>query len=572
MLVELRIENLAVIEHAVPQFGPGFNAITGETGAGKSVLLGALSLVLGNRGDLDLIRAGSERAVAAAVFQGFENVDLAVLDGLAIEREDVLVLSRELATTGRSVARINSAVAAVATLRDVGERLLEVHGQGSSSRWLREAEQRTGLDDFGGQKIAAARAKVSQLWDRRSLTQSELSRLRTLRAVERSELEQAGLDLAELDAASIRQGEDLDLARERERLLHVARLREGAARLHEAITGEAGETEGAVGEIATALQVSRAVRGVDPELDSAADQAEEVVTVLQELQLQLGSYLDHLPDDARRLDAVEERLALLERLARRYGGSLEGALGRQQQARALVGDRGGLDLELRRLEAEASELDHALALANGHLTELREVAAQRLQAAVTEDLRQMLMPHASFAIRLWQRDEDDGLQTPSGNRVECSRDGWDRVSFELAANSGDSRRPLADAASGGELARVALALLARISHSSGVGTVVFDEIDQGLGGEAANRVGELLRKVSERRQVICVTHLAPIAARADTHLTVVKSDEGGHARSRVQSVDGAARVDELARLLAGDATPGVARSHAAELLQSVGNR
>jgi DNA repair protein RecN (Recombination protein N) len=240
--------------------------------------------------------------------------------------------------------------------------------------------------------------------------------------------------------------------------------------------------------------------------------------------------------------------------------------------RALVGERGGLDLELRRLEIESVGFDDELGRESLHLTELRSVAAARLQAAVTKDLRQMLMPHASFAIRLWQREEDDGLPTPAGARVECSREGWDRVSFELAANSGDPCRPLADAASGGELARVALALLARISHSSGVGTVVFDEIDQGLGGEAANRVGELLRKVAERRQVICVTHLAPIAARADTHIRVVKTDEGGHVRSQVQPVQDAERVDELARLLAGDATPGAARSHAAELLQAVGSR
>ena len=433
------------------------------------------------------------------------------------------------------------------------------------------AGQRTGLDDFGGDNISAARAQVAEIWDRRALVRSELSRLSGLRAVERSELEQAGLDLAELVAASIHEDEDLELTQERERLVHVARLRDAAVHLHAALTGE-GEAEGAAGQIAAALQLSRAMHGVDPELDSATDQAEEVVTVLQELQLQLGSYLDHLPDDARRLDSVEERLALLERLARRYGGSLEAALARLEEARALVGERGGLDLELRRLEIESAGLDDELGRSSVHLTELRTGAAERLQAAVTEDLGQMLMPHASFAIRLWQREDLDGLPTPGGARVECSREGWDRVSFELAANSGDPCRPLAEAASGGELARVALALLARISHSSGVGTVVFDEIDQGLGGEAANRVGELLRKVAERRQVICVTHLAPIAARADTHIRVVKTDEGGHVRSQAQPVQDSDRVDELARLLAGDATPGAARSHAAELLQAVGSR
>ena len=243
---------------------------------------------------------------------------------------------------------------------------------------------------------------------------------------------------------------------------------------------------------------------------------------------------------------------------------------RRDEAAALLRERGGLALDLSRLQVEAAALEKELGQACADLSELRSEAAGKLQRAVTEDLHSMLMPNAQFLIRLWQREDAAGVVGLDGACWECSQEGWDRVSFDLAANSGDRPRPLGEAASGGELARVALALLARLSHQSGVGAVVFDEIDQGLGGEAANRVGDLLRKVAETRQVICVTHLAPIAARASTHLRVVKSDRDGRAQSEVAVLAGAARVDELARLLAGEATPGAARHHAAELLAAVG--
>jgi len=564
VLAELRIENLAVIERATASFGPGLNVITGETGAGKSVLLAALALALGNRGDPDLIRAGSERALVAAAFT--ELGAAADLADLGIAAEEVLVLSRELASNGRSASRINSALAPAASLREAGERLLEVHGQGSSSRWLREAEQRVGLDGFAGAE--SARATVSGLWERRVLLLAEHQRLVGLRDLERSELDLAERDLAELGPAGLRPGEDVELRQERERLVHGARLGEAAQLLYQAVGGEPGV--GAAEQLAGALQASRGVRGIDPELDAVLGQAEEVVQVLQELELQLGSYIHHLPDDAARLAETEERLALLERLARRHGGSLAAALERRAAAAALLQERGGLELDLGRIQLQEAELDLELGRACGHLSELRERAGERLAQAVTADLHRMLMPNARFLIRLWRRPADAGVPDSEGIRWECSRDGWDRVSFELAANSGDQPRPLAEAASGGELARVALALLARLSRESGVATVVFDEIDQGLGGEAANRVGDLLLKVAHGRQVICVTHLAPIAARAATHLRVVKREQGGRARSEVSTLAGEARVDELARLLAGDATPGIARHHAAELLAAVG--
>jgi DNA repair protein RecN (Recombination protein N) len=565
VLIELRVENLAVMERADCAFGPGLNAITGETGAGKSVLLAALQLALGGRADPGLVRAGSERASAHAVFS--DPPPAAALDQLGVEPGDVLVLGRELQASGRSTARVNAQAVPVSIVRELGEDLLEVHGQGSSSHWLRESQQREGVDAYGGDALLAKRARVAELFDRRQLALQELTRLRGLQDQEQRELERAVADLDELSAAALVAGEDRQLLSERDRLLHASRLRAAAEQLHLAAGG--GDLDPSGPSLAAALQQARAVAGIDPELDRAAAQAEEAQVLLQELVLQLSSYLDHLPDDNARLGEVEERLALLERLARRHGGSLSAAIARRDEAARSVAERGGLHGRLRALEEELQALEVGLGAACSELSSLREVAARELELAVTNDLRQMLMPHARFSVRLWRQPKPDGIAAPDGTTVELEREGWDRVSFELAPNRGDQPRPLRETASGGELARVALALLSHLSRRSGVGTVVFDEIDQGLGGEAANRVGELMRQVSASRQVICVTHLAPIAARATTHLVVVKQEGGKGVTSQVETVGGDERIVELARLLAGEATPVVARRHAQELLLAV---
>jgi DNA repair protein RecN (Recombination protein N) len=291
---------------------------------------------------------------------------------------------------------------------------------------------------------------------------------------------------------------------------------------------------------------------------------------LRELQLSFSSYVTQLPDDSRQLADAEERLELLERLARRHGGSLDLALARRDEAASLLQavDEGQGDLE--RLAAELTELETRLVKESAELSALRKRVAKSLARAVTADLRRMLMPKAEFQVRIWQVEDRDGLPGSGGSRVASGPTGWDRVSFDLSANPGDPARPLSDVASGGELSRVALALLSHLTRESGVSTVVFDEIDQGLGGEAANRVGDLMREVADRHQVICITHLAPIAARADRHLVVAKSEREGRPYSEVVEVDGSRRVEELARLLAGEATPGAARAHAEELLLAVG--
>ncbi|HEY6538525.1 MAG TPA: DNA repair protein RecN [Candidatus Dormibacteraeota bacterium] len=570
MLVELRVENLAVIERTVARFGARFNAITGETGAGKSVLLSALGLALGNRGDPDLVRRGADRALSSAVFTDPPPGVDGTCQALGVAVEDTLVLTRELSASGRGTARANGATVPAASLRDLGGQLVDVQGQGASTLWLREAEQRLALDSLGGAEASARLARVGELWDRRQ--QLEVARLRLLELSERQrgELERARLDLAELEAADPKPGEDAQLGQERDRLLHAGRLREAAAGLRLSVAG-AGPELGAADRLAAALHGARAVRGIDAQLDQLLEQADTSVANLRDLQLGFSSYVAQLPDDSRRLGEVEERLDLLGRLARRHGGSLEAALSRLEEARAVLQAVGGGEGELDRLGAELAETEAELGRECHLLSQQRAELARKLARRVTADLRRMLMPKAEFRVRIWQVEDEAGIPAPGGGRLAAGSGGWDRVSYDLAANPGDPPRPLAEVASGGELSRVALALLSHLTRESGVSTVVFDEIDQGLGGEAANRVGDLLREVAGHHQVICITHLAPIAARADSHLVVAKSEREGRPYSEVVAVEGGERVDELARLLAGEATPGAARVHAEQLLLAVGS-
>jgi DNA repair protein RecN (Recombination protein N) len=570
VLLELRVENLAVIERTEARFGPHFNAITGETGAGKSVLLSALGLALGGRADPELVRRGAERANSSAAFN---DPPAAVRDSgraLGVPVEETLVLSRELSASGRGAARVNGSLVPINSLRDLGRQLVDVQGQGASSLWLRESEQRAALDSLGGDEATALLQRLEQLWAGRQENLRASQHLRSLRDRQRGELDQARLDLAELDAAALRPGEDLELRQERDRLANASRLRETASGVRAALGGGDGEG-GAADLLATAQHDARGSRGIDAELDRLLDQSEATVEGLRDLQLSFSSYVAHLPDDTRRLADVEERLDLLERLSRRHGGTLDSALARYREAAALLEAVDEGDSGLERLGREQLELEAELADQSEKLSGLRAKVATALASAVTADLRRMLMPKAQFRVEVWQVEDEGGILSSKGIRVAPGPAGWDRVSFDLAANPGDPPRPLADAASGGELSRVALALLSHLTRESGVSTVVFDEIDQGLGGEAANRVGELMREVANHHQLICITHLAPIAARADIHLVVAKSERDGRPYSEVSAVVGAARVEELARLLAGEATPGAARVHAEELLLAVGS-
>ncbi|MGH7758806.1 MAG: AAA family ATPase, partial [Candidatus Dormibacteria bacterium] len=326
MLVELRVQNLAVIERSQARFGPGFNAITGETGAGKSVLLAGLGLALGARGDPELVRRGAGRALCSAAFEAPTPAAGELLARLGVEVDEGLVLSRELAEGGRSVARANGATVPASAIRALAAQLVDLQGQGTASIWLKEPEQRQALDAIAGARAVALRQRVSDLVLRRLELRGALDRLQQRRELLALELESARSDLSELEAAALRPEEDEQLLRERERLRHSGQLRQTALELRRAVSGGA-TSSGAADSLAEAVHSGRVARGLDPELDSLLEQAEAATVQLRELRLALSAYAEGLPDDSRRLEGIEERLELLRRLARRHGaGSLAGAI------------------------------------------------------------------------------------------------------------------------------------------------------------------------------------------------------------------------------------------------------
>ncbi|HXA27169.1 MAG TPA: AAA family ATPase [Candidatus Angelobacter sp.] len=564
-LVELRIANLAVVRSARLEFGPGgLAALTGETGAGKTVCIAALRLVLGGRFDPELVRAGCDAGSVAAVFEGVPDEVRERLDALGVPDDDLLTLSRELPRGGRGASRVNGALVSASTLREIGEALVEVTGQGESHRLLRAGRQRDLLDAFGGTPLLVLRTSTAAAVRRWRDAEEALARAAEQAAVGAAELDRARDLVADLQPLDLRPGEDDELAAERLRLRHAAALAAAAEAVHAASQGE-DDALGAADLLAAAAEQGRALRGVDPGVDELVAGASDLVERVRDLAATARRTADGFVLDGGRLAAVEERLDVLDRLKRRHGGSIAAALEALEDAAALcaMADAGTGGLERLRAEVEASRAEAAEVA--GRLSDGRSRAAARLEKEATTRLRQLRLPHGRLRIVLTRAADPGGLPL-DGSTVACSAAGVDEVEFRLATARDGVPLPLAQGPSGGELSRLALALRAVVAVAGDSPTLVLDEVDTGVGGETAARVGEVLAAIGEQRQVIAITHRAEIAARAAWHLRVVKDERAGRPETTVAVVDGEERVAEMARLMSGRGTE-AALARARELIE-----
>ncbi|TMA81330.1 MAG: DNA repair protein RecN [Deltaproteobacteria bacterium] len=568
MLTDLRIRNLAVVEDLEIAFEPGLNVITGETGAGKTILMRALGLLLGDRGGPDLLRAGASEGEVEALFNGAAvAAALAAHDGSdsdgppadddaasAAKASDEATI-RRVVTTTRQRAYVNDRLVTAARLGEIGERLVHVYGQHEHHTLLRPETQRALLDDAGdlGALTAAMRAHY------RALVEAE-ARLAAVRdgaagvAVRRELLEH---QVGELRRAVVRAGETEELEREREILRHAERLRAAAAEAEQAIyAGDAA----VVATVARHAGRLTALASIDPELGEAARLLDDARPALEEAALRLGARLRAIAADPERLERVEERLALVQRLARKLGCA-PAELGERQARleRELAGlehdalDPGALEREVETATARAWEAADAL-------TAGRRRAAAALGARITAGLRELALRGAELTIAL-----EPLAPTADESAAGLSASGAERVVFLFAPNRGEPPRPLALIASGGELSRVMLALKAATAGASDVPTLIFDEVDAGIGGAVAEVVGRKLRQLARGRQVLCITHLPQIAACADHHYVVRKRPSRGRTRSSAARLSDSERVEELARMLGGVTITAQARRHAAEL-------
>lgn len=557
MIDEISIRDLGVIGEARLPLGPGFTALTGETGAGKTMVVTALGLLLGARGDAGVVRSGADRALV----EGCWIVDT---DGAVAERvrdaggdldDDELILARTVSGEGRSRAVVGGRSAPVGVLGELGEQLVVVHGQSDQVRLKSSTAQREALDRYAGSELSAVLAEYRAAFAAWNAARDELTRLtgdRDARAREADDL-RAAID--EIEQLAPQRGEDTELAERAERLGNLEDLRLAAAQAHELLSSEALDgASDAIGLIDAARRSVERVSGHDAQLAPIVEQLAAAGFTVTEAATELSGYLASLETDGgRELEAVNERRAALTDLARRFGPGLDDVIDLLDTGSARLLE---LDHDDDRIADLAEEVERGEAAVDGladRLTALRTAAAARLADAVTAELAALAMPDARLTVSLERRDE-------------LTSSGRDSVALLLQPHAGADPRPLGKGASGGELSRVMLALEVVIAETDPVPTFVFDEVDAGVGGASAIEIGRRLARLARTSQVIVVTHLAQVAAFATNHLTVVKGSDGTVTASSVQQLDGDARVAEMARLLSGLADSDTGLEHARELL------
>jgi len=552
MLLELRVENLLLIERAELRLAPGLNVLTGETGAGKTVLAHALDLLLGGRAKPRIVRPGAQEAYVEGVFELPEALRTELGERLPADADEI-VLARRIGADGRTRALVNGRAATVADLRELAEPLITFYGQHEHRRLTLQSAQLEILDGFCADAQLARRAKVAQAHSRAAEAEQALAELHELGGARERELDLLEFELAEIESAEPAEEEAEALRAERERLRHLEGLRHASLGAAEALAGE----DGGIGALlSTGGRGLAAVDGIDPELDRLSERWQALAIESDDLGADLRGYAESLDAQPGRLEAVETRLAVLDRLERKHGGSIAAVLAHAEHCRARRDELQGAELAVESATAHLEEAREQLAKGAASLHKARKAAAPKLATAVRERLDELAMKGASFEIELTER-----APGPTGA---------DAVEFLIAANPGVPAAPLRDVASGGELSRVMLALMGAAA-TAGTATLVFDEVDAGIGGQTARAVGDQLRALAAHDQVICITHLPQVASLAARHFSIAKDADNatGVALATVTQLNDDELVSELVRMLGADEDAGAAaRRHAEELLRA----
>ncbi|MDT7537138.1 MAG: repair protein RecN [Actinomycetota bacterium] len=567
MLEEIRIRGLGVIDDAVLELSPGLTVVTGETGAGKTMVVQGLSLLFGGRADAGRVRPDADRALVEGrlSLDGASPAVARAIDAGAELDEGALLLSRAVGSDGRSRAHVGGRTVPVGVLTEIGEHVLALHGQSDQQRLLKPAEQRAALDRYAGAGVLELRDRFRADWARWRDVTALVAELTAAAAERTREAELLRIGLAEVEAAQPSAGEAAALAAEIERLANADDLRTAATTAQQALTGDDIGAPDALGLVTAARRALEQAAGHDAVLATLAGRVAEAGHLLADVAADLASYAASVDADPLRLATAQDRLAVLTTLMRRHGvDTPDAVLAWAEDASSRLLDLDGADERIASLQAEATALEVALGLLAGELSEARRAAAERFGAAVTAELVELAMPHAEVSAAVTQREAAEGLFVGE-RRLAAGPDGIDDVELLLVPHAGAGTRPLQKGASGGELSRVMLAVEVVFAGSDPMPVMVFDEVDAGVGGRAAVEVGKRLARLAKDHQVVVVTHLPQVAAFADRHLQVVKADDGLVTSSGVVALEGEARVAELSRMLAG-LDSGLARGHAEELL------
>jgi len=553
VILDLHVENFAIIDDLRLRFGPGLNVLTGETGAGKSIVIDAVEVALGGRALTDYVRHGAERALVEITFGDLSEVARQGVEAMGLgEPGDELVLSREILASGRSLARVNGRSVTAQMLKTLSSLLIDIHGQHEHQSLLDPQRHLDLLDGFGGENIIQSRQALEARFEEASRLRLELSSLGMNERERAQRLDILEYQVREIRSARLSPGEEEELLSRQRVLANAERLAElcsGAfALLHENDGTSCQELAGRA-----AALLGDAAR-LDPSLERLTAGLSHVQDAIQEMARDLRDYLDRIEYDPGALAQVEERLEAIARLKRKYGGTIEEVLRFQEEASREIERLQGSEEMARLLQDKLKDAEDLLFKEALSLSGLRREAAMELERRVKAELLELDMPRVELAVAFSQRESP-------------GPDGLDQVEFQLSANPGEPPRPLHRVASGGELSRIMLAMKAALAEADGIPTLIFDEIDAGIGGKAARVLGRKLGALGNRRQVICVTHLAAIASWAGFHFSVRKVEGNGRTVARVALLDGEARLEEIARMLGGEVSETTLK-HAAEMLKA----
>ncbi|SDI29270.1 DNA replication and repair protein RecN [Actinokineospora alba] len=573
VLAEMRIQDLGVIDEATLELHPGFTVVTGETGAGKTMVVTGLHLLSGGRAEASRVRSGKSKAVVEGRFEGLTGSPAAAVAteaGAEPDDDGSLIALRSVNSDGRSRAHLGGRSVPVGVLSDLAEQLIAVHGQNDQLRLLRPAEQRAVIDRYAGEDVSSVLADYRRVRDEWIAVSTELTD-RTRRAKEMArEADILRLGLDEIAAVDPKPGEDVELVDRARRLADADQLREAATGASLAVSGSPDGDPDLPGALGAIGEAQRRLAGADdPRLRELEPRLAEAAVLLTDVGSELTAYLDSLDADPAVLEQVLARQSELKTITRKYAADIDGVLAWARDANEKLAGLDTSEGALGELAARKIALAQQLAGIAVALTAAREKAAEELAKAVTDELGGLAMGQSSIQITVRPRAADEGDPVAldvAGQTLHAGADGVDDVELLLVAHDGALPLPVHKGASGGELSRVMLAIEVVLAHSDPVPTLVFDEVDAGVGGRAAVEIGRRLARLARSHQVIVVTHLAQVAAFADRHLIVDKSATGGVTRSDVRTLDEPTRVIELARMLAGMESTETGRAHAEELL------
>ena len=553
MLTELRIENFAIIQNLELNLGSGLLAFTGETGAGKSIILDAIMALVGGKVDATFIRAGADRALVEGTFSLPEAADDRQAVRAILEREELqddlesLTLGREIRREGRSVGRVNGRSVATTLMREIGSYLVDIHGQSEHLSLLNVRQHIGLLDRF---------AEVGpRLGDYRAAYRKLLSLRRELKELRQSEEDLAhradllAFQAQEIETAAVKPGEEEELRHERDRLANAEALSSLARQALALLDEGSPESPSIIDLVGQLVQLLSSLSRIDSARAELQQQVADLEAALGDVTLDLQDYLENIEFNPRRLEQAEERLELIHTLKRKYGGSIESALAYAVQARQKLETFSHAGEKITELELEEKNMLEKLAAQAQVLSQFRTQAAEKLSEAVEAELNDLRMAGARFAVDIRREPDPDGLATADGQEVAFDENGIDKVEFLIAPNPGEGLKPLVRIASGGETSRLMLALKNVLVNADAIPTLIFDEIDQGIGGRVGSTVGEKLWRLGRRHQVLCVTHLPQLAAFGDQHWRVRKLVQGGRTLTQVDRLGEADRLEELAQML-----------------------